>query len=467
MTHTGGADIDLLALDQALLDALPDGILAFGPDGGCRLANQAAAELLGVPRRELLKKGRDGVRLFNCPGLCSCAEETVATGRVTSWVGSFLSARAERVWLHFRLSLLGGGPEAVLLLIFHDVTDRKEVEDTLRLTQASVDRASDMVYWLNSEGRILYVNDSVCRRYGYDRRELLGLTAMDLNPELTPETWLRRWGRTKAEGAVSFEIVHRTKYGEVFPVEISANYVLHDGKEYSVAFVRDISERKRQEREVREAREAAERANRELERTLQKARELNRRLREAQRLVERQARTDPLTGAMNRRGIHERMQEEEARARRLGVPWGVGLVDVDHFKRINDTFGHLAGDDVLRVVATRLAQAVRPYDVVGRLGGEEFLVVMPETGAAEVHGVLERLRERVCETPIDADGEEIQVTVSIGGAGGDSASADVLVRDADRAVYRAKRSGRNRVVMAEGSAGVAPLSPAPGRPVAC
>jgi diguanylate cyclase (GGDEF)-like protein/PAS domain S-box-containing protein len=450
MDDTGGITPGLLAFDAALLDALPDGILAYGANGCCLLANQTAADLLGVPREELLRTGRDGSGLFDCSGLCARAEETVTAGHVTSWEGSLVSPQADTVWLHFRFSMLGAGPGAVLLVVFHDVTDTKRVEGALRLTQASVDRASDMVYWLGPDGRILYVNDSVCRRYGYDRQELLALTVMDLNPELTPETWLRRWSRIKAEGAASFEIVHRTKHGEVFPVEISANYVLHEGKEYNVSFVRDISERRRQAEEVQRAREAAERANRELERTLQKARELNLRLREAQRLVERQARMDSLTGTMNRRGINERLQAEEARSRRLGTPLGIGLIDVDHFKRINDRFGHLAGDDVLRAVAARLVQMVRPYDAVGRLGGEEFLVVMPETGPAEAERVLERLRVCICETPVEADGHEIRVAVSAGGASGTHLNADTLVRAADAALYRAKHSGRNRVAMAEG-----------------
>jgi two-component system cell cycle response regulator len=176
--------------------------------------------------------------------------------------------------------------------------------------------------------------------------------------------------------------------------------------------------------------------------------ELNQKLMETQRALELQARTDPLTGIMNRRAILERLEEEMARGRRQGTSIGVGMMDIDFFKRINDTYGHAAGDEVLRQVVGRSAAAMRPYDAFGRFGGEEFLAVVPQVGAAEVTSVLERIRKAICDSIVEEDGNEIAVTVSIGGATSCGESLDAVIRAADDALYRAKSQGRNRVVMA-------------------
>ena len=191
--------------------------------------------------------------------------------------------------------------------------------------------------------------------------------------------------------------------------------------------------------------------------------ELNARLLETQQELERQARTDALTGAMNRRAIFERLGEEVARAAREKTQLGVGMIDIDRFKRINDTWGHAAGDVVLREVADRCRAAMRPYDGFGRFGGEEFLVIVPNAGDADVRGVLERVRGAVADGPVVAGDDEIGVSISIGGAVGsvrhaggaapeagpsEAATVDGLIRAADDALYQAKDEGRDRVVMA-------------------
>jgi two-component system, cell cycle response regulator len=179
--------------------------------------------------------------------------------------------------------------------------------------------------------------------------------------------------------------------------------------------------------------------------------ELNQRLLDTQRSLELQARTDALTGTMNRRAILERLGEEMARAERQRTCLGLGMVDIDFFKRVNDSHGHAVGDEVLRQVVTRSVVAMRPYDGFGRLGGEEFLVVVPHAKAPEVEGVLERIRTVICTSPIRAQGREVKVTVSIGGATSWGASIDAVLRAADDALYCAKSRGRNRVVIADNS----------------
>jgi two-component system, cell cycle response regulator len=176
--------------------------------------------------------------------------------------------------------------------------------------------------------------------------------------------------------------------------------------------------------------------------------ELNNKLMETQKRLEIQARTDVLTGLLNRRAVLERLHEEMARSIRNGNMVGVGLLDIDHFKLVNDSFGHAVGDEVLRQLAVRSAAAVRVYDAFGRVGGEEFLAVLPDSDENQTRIVLERIKRAVCRAPIKAEGHEVEVTVSIGGAASAGESVDALLHVADDALYLAKSSGRNRVVMA-------------------
>ncbi len=162
------------------------------------------------------------------------------------------------------------------------------------------------------------------------------------------------------------------------------------------------------------------------------------------------ATTDPLTGLLNRRALSERLTTEMERALRYDTSVALLLVDLDHFKRVNDTHGHLAGDGVLRAVAELLTEEARSSDLVGRYGGEEFLVVLPETDDAGAASLAERMRERVAGHAFRAwEGEgALEVTASIGMATFPAArieSVDDLFARADAALYRAKAEGRNRV----------------------
>jgi two-component system cell cycle response regulator len=160
--------------------------------------------------------------------------------------------------------------------------------------------------------------------------------------------------------------------------------------------------------------------------------------------------TDPLTGLHNRRYMSSQLGALVRRAQRGGEPVAALLVDIDHFKRINDTFGHDVGDDVLREFAVRLATNVRAIDLACRFGGEEFVVIMPDTGLEVAHRIAERLRLHVAGSPFRVAGVEdpLSVTISIGVACTDGASdtPDALLKRADEAVYDAKAKGRNQVV---------------------
>jgi diguanylate cyclase (GGDEF)-like protein len=160
---------------------------------------------------------------------------------------------------------------------------------------------------------------------------------------------------------------------------------------------------------------------------------------------------DSLTGLYNRWYVMEKIDSEMNRSLRHGCPVSVLMLDIDHFKRVNDAFGHAAGDGVLRSVAQVLRDSCRVYDVPGRYGGEEFCVVLPETKTGNTTVVAERIRERMASSSFDVGGDSVVVTASIGIAGIDSmegegiVSPSILIDRADRALYSAKHHGRNRV----------------------
>jgi two-component system cell cycle response regulator len=166
--------------------------------------------------------------------------------------------------------------------------------------------------------------------------------------------------------------------------------------------------------------------------------------------AQRLATTDALTGLLNRRAFIEAVEREQARSDRHSFPLSLLLLDVDHFKRINDGFGHSAGDLVLQAVARVLIAVARRSDIVGRWGGEEFVLALPQTGEAGARGAAERLRRAIASTPIKVtvgpEAQTLEITASIGVASSEAPwSMEALISVADEAMYAAKGRGRNRV----------------------
>lgn len=172
-------------------------------------------------------------------------------------------------------------------------------------------------------------------------------------------------------------------------------------------------------------------------------------LKEAYRRIEELAELDELTGAFNRRCIMRMLDDEVARAQRSNTPCSVALIDLDWFKRINDSHGHPIGDEVLRTFAITVFANIRNIDRFGRYGGEEFLLVMPETASAAAANILDRLRLIVAELDWSAFSSGMAVTISAGVAEmNPGETPDALLARADEALYAAKEAGRNRVARA-------------------
>jgi len=181
--------------------------------------------------------------------------------------------------------------------------------------------------------------------------------------------------------------------------------------------------------------------------------ELRMRLRVGVRIVQMQddllrlLHWDTLTNALNRRAVLERLATEIKRSTRVNSPLSIAMLDIDHFKEINDTHGHLIGDRVLTEVVTRILNSLRSYDLIGRYGGDEFILIFPNTTGQDAHTLCDRIHDSFSQNPLVADQLKLFITVSVGvvSSGTTPYLSDDLIRFADDALYKAKRSGRNQV----------------------
>jgi diguanylate cyclase (GGDEF)-like protein/PAS domain S-box-containing protein len=285
-------------------------------------------------------------------------------------------------------------------------------------------QAGEPMMITDAAGTILGVNAAFTRVTGFPAEEAVGATPALLNSGCHDAGFFRDlWRTIREEGSWSGEIWDRRRDGELFPAEETITAVTDEcGRPtHYVAILRDVTERKRLEAKLEEL-----------------------------------ATHDRLTGILNRGRLGELLDHELAKSERFGDPLSVVLLDIDHFKRINDRHGHAAGDAVLRELTRRLEAGLRRCDRVGRWGGEEFLVLLPRTDGPGAGKVAEHIRQTVAAAAF-AVGEP--VTVSLGVAtyrAGDNATT--LVERADQAVYRAKAAGRNRL---EGPPEANPSAPTP------
>ena len=189
---------------------------------------------------------------------------------------------------------------------------------------------------------------------------------------------------------------------------------------------------------------------------LEQAKKENRRLEqmvaERTREIEILSNTDGLTGLWNRRYLEEILDRECQRAKRYGHDLTILMLDLDHFKHVNDTYGHRGGDEVLRESARRVKTVLRQTDFVGRYGGEEIVVVLTDTNRENALTVAEKIRRTIADTPVVYEGQQIPVTTSIGASSMASANESVhdILERADAALYHSKRDGRNRVTVIDG-----------------
>lgn len=308
------------------------------------------------------------------------------------------------------------------IMAAHDQTRHLEEELSTLL-----DTAPDPMITVDSSGHIVRVNQMAVKFFGYEQYMLIGQPIEMLIPER-----FRQGHRGLRQGffnapyhrpmAGGLKLKALTREGLEPDVEINLSYTGEGQERLATIAVRDVTERERQR----------------LERAL---------LEEAKRAAEVAAASDFLTGLNNRRQLLLLSSPLVANAKRNNIPLAVAMLDIDHFKNVNDTWGHDAGDAVLRVVAKQITERFRATDIVARFGGEEFCVVAVNITPDAAHELFESVREGIARHPIDVAGQQLFITISIGVTTVLTDPIDSMISAADALLYQAKHEGRNRVVL--------------------
>ncbi len=523
---------------QATLDAIPDLMFEVGQDGRFYNFHSNRADLLLMPPEAFLGKTIVEVLPPDAAKICmSALQEASEQGRSTGKEIVLPLSQGER-W--FELSVASkhesGEQDRRFIILSRDITERKRDQRLLEMMKFSIDHMGDKVTWVTSDAKVVYANITACNSLGYTMEEMLKLSIPDFDPDFPTEDWPAHWEELKKHGSFTFESRHRAKGGEIYPVEVSINYMRFDNEEYNCGYARDISKRKQAEDELRIAATAFEsqesmmitdaegvilRVNHAFTRTTGYATEeiigQTPRLLKSGRhdadfyrdmweaihrsgtwqgevwdrrkngevypkwltisavkgddgvithyvgthieISERKAAEDeiknlafydPLTRLPNRRLLMERLQLAVAASVQSGREGALLFIDLDHFKTLNDTLGHGIGDLLLQQVSHRLQSCVREGDTVARLGGDEFVVILENLSnqsikaTAQAEAIGEKFLTALYQ-PYQLGLHEYHGTPSIGVTlfNDHQLSMEELMKQADIAMYQAKKAGRN------------------------
>lgn len=410
--------------------SLPVAYVLAQKDGVLVQANPQAIALFGLQGRNLAE-----VNIFDFTEDDDFSEELRGylsdAGRIENFEITMKRADGKTFWVLYSAAPVEMDGETLLFAAFSDITERKRVEQALQKNETALRGIIDaspipVVLSNHASGVVVYVNQAAAKFFGLGASELIGRAASGL--------WesAEQYAGLLAELGVLGHIEDREARmiradGRPCWVQTSTTVLrLQDDTLLYAAFT-DITERKRKESELH-----------------------------------RLATTDPLTGALNRRAFTERALAEGERARRGGYPVSLVICDLDHFKAINDTYGHARGDTVLKRFTAIVQELIRPSDTLGRVGGEEFALVLPGSDADAAQRVAERVRARFAAEPI-AGGEPILATASFGVSGWPQhLTFDAALQAADTALYAAKAAGRDcvRVAGGEADAKIVPIASA-------
>lgn len=447
-------DIDSLrranVWQQAILDSTDFTIISTDLKGMILTCNASALRKLGYRAEEII--GRTTPIIFHDAEEVRqrASELSRELGRTVEPAFDVFVARAragipdENDWTYVckdgrrfpvRLSVTSlrddAGNVAGFLVIGKELTSQSQVEDALRENDARfhsfMDNTPIMAYIKDESGRLIYVNQPLLRRFEKRSDEVIGKTDSEIwPPEIAAP--LQEHDRMILENdlPITLEETAPTPDGRS-DTWLSFKFPMRDGRgrRFLAGMSVDITDRKYYERQLEEYQHRLEMAITELEKL---------------------SLTDALTGLRNKRAFQQRLDEEVARAHRYQLRLSLLILDVDHFKAYNDTFGHPAGDDLLQQAARLLESHARPSDFLARIGGEEFAVILPGTPAQGAFISAERLRKSI-ESAIWT---KRRITVSIGLAELSTKLSDSssLIKAADEALYRAKSQGRNQVAQA-------------------
>jgi diguanylate cyclase (GGDEF)-like protein/PAS domain S-box-containing protein len=418
---------------RQVIDSIPAFIFARDHDGRFTLVNQTMADVYGTTVEALLGK-TDADMHLDAQELERIRQEdrqVIDTGTELVIPERHIKdahGRNRYFSVVKRLLTLPDDTADQVLVVGADITERKQAEEALRTSeqrlQAIFDNAAVGIGLADKTGQSILANARGAQQLGYTPEELAQYSNLELtHPDDRAQTVERMQQLVHGEiQGYRIEKRYLRKDGSIFWADLSVSAVYDDDGliTYLLGIVVDITERK----------------------------QLEHQLQHVNMLLQEQAIRDPLTGLHNRRYLDETLPRELQRAERAGQPVGVIMLDIDHFKRFNDTYGHDAGDALLQTMGTFLQRNTRGDDIACRYGGEEFTLVLPGASLADARQRAEELREGIQSLSVEHQGQPLgAVTASLGVAvfAAHGTTTDALVRAADQALYQAKRNGRNRV----------------------
>lgn len=405
---------------EGLIDTAQAIVIVLDAEGRILRFNRFVEELSGYARSEL--QNADWFAIFPLEAERDAARarflEAVAGGRSTANTSVIVARDGRRILVewHDKPVRDAGGAIVGLLALGQDVTERERLAESRLLLSAAVEQSVASIVITDAHADIQFVNAGFTRSTGYTLAEVLGQNPRLLKSGHTPpKAFEDMWAALTRGRPWEGELLNRKKNGEDYwELARISPIVDADGRTtHYLAVKEDITQRKAMEAEL-----------------------------------QRLATTDPLTGVANRRRFLQEMDLELARHKRFGKPAAFLLLDIDHFKHVNDAHGHATGDLALKQLAELSRVRLRRLDLFGRLGGEEFGILLPGTNQVGAMALAEHFRNQVAHTPVQSSAGPITLTVSIGLTTFDPGDADpdAILARADAALYRAKEGGRNRVV---------------------
>jgi|APIni6443716594_1056825.scaffolds.fasta_scaffold03474_3 diguanylate cyclase (GGDEF)-like protein/PAS domain S-box-containing protein len=418
-------EIEKLSLYEELLESMERVVYHLNlVSGSFEYISGAASSLFGLDPERVRDSGMELVGKHMVPGDYEAAMERIAEAaaanpgqRITLGVHYRLigaDGKLRHCYDSMTVRVAADGTPLAVYGVAVDVSDYLRVELAMHEKEAQFRATMEVAQvgiFLLQDALFRYVNPFLLQLFGYSEEEVVGILGpLDLIvAEDQGMVWEQMRRREAGEQGQPYEVTGLRKDGSTFPVVILGSPSVYDGRPASVGTVQDVSEQKQAEQRVREL-----------------------------------ADFDPLTGLPNRRLLRDRCTQLLAAAERDGTEMALVFIDLDHFKRVNDSLGHSVGDDLLCAVAQRLSGTVRKVDTLARLGGDEFIIALPGGHASAAADVASRLLD-VCAAPFLVAGHELTVTPSLGISlyPVDGTDFEVLLRNADAAMYKAKEAGRN------------------------
>lgn len=326
----------------------------------------------------------------------------------TDWTSQHTSIYFREIDKHFRVNLIKQLNDMYIIL-FNDITELVRVQEQLKNYFILFENAKDIILFIKSDASIFDANKTAVEQYGYSKEELLDLKIYNLIPPDTLKDFQEQMVLSSENGIV-FETIHIKKNGTYFPVEVSSKPIEINGELIQMHIIRDISDRKKVEEKIKYF-----------------------------------ADYDALTGIYNRGFLMYQFRKTLKNAAESNLRFAVLLFDIDKFKFINDTYGHNAGDEVIKEVAKRLSKAVRKTDIIGRLGGDEFLVVQPIIRDSTDPFILSKRILDMVARPLVWENITFDIRISIGISIYPDSSDNIkgLMKRADSAMYYVKQHGGN------------------------